>query len=87
MYLLEISRRNNFFIYIFFYLEIIELKCCNMNYNTRNKIDERSQIESLGIIFDNNDDEEDTQSDNITIINEKEMICMQETPNECNNNN
>ena len=72
----------------FFYLEIIELKCCNMNYNTRNKIDERSQIESLGIIFDNNDDDdEDTQSDNITIINEKEMICMQETPNECNNNN
>ena len=57
-----------------------------MNYNTRNKIDERSQIEGLGIIFDNNDDE-DTQSDNITIINEKEMICMKETPNECNNNN
>ena len=64
----------------FFYLEIIELKCCNMNYNTRIKIDERSQIESLGIILgeDDDDDDDDALGDNTSNTKEKEMVCMQE---------
>ena len=40
------------------YLEIIEFKCFNMNFNTRININERGKIESIGI-GDNFDDEED----------------------------
>ena len=74
----------------FFYLEIIELKCCNMNYNTRIKIDERSQIESLGIILgeddDDDDDDDDALGDNTSNTKEKEMVCMQEICKENYNN-
>ena len=73
----------------FFYLEIIELKCCNMNYNTRIKIDERSQSESLGIILgedDDDDDDDDALGDNTSNTKEKEMVCMQEICKENYNN-
>ena len=58
-----------------FYLEIIILKCCNMNFNTKISINERSRKESLCIDI-NNDDEND--EDDIPIessnIKEKEML-------------
>ena len=49
----------------FFYLEIIELKCCNMNFNTRIHINERSDLESHRRSFNYYDDEDD----DIPIIN------------------
>ena len=59
-----------------FYLEFIILKCCNMNFNTRISINERSRSEILDIDI-NNDDEND--GDYITIVDdnnntEKEMV-------------
>ena len=75
------------FIY-FFYLEIFQLKCCNMNYNTRIRISERSNIDSNLII--NNDDDEEDDDDNENNIenndnNNNEMIGSDEKNNEINN--
>ena len=67
------------FTYIF-YLEIIEIKCCNMNFNTRMNINERSKIESLGIDDETDDDNEDdisnVNNNNTNEINnnEKEVV-------------
>ena len=56
-YLKLIGELISLFTY-FVYLEIIELKCCNMNFNTRIHINERSIVESRGSIgFE--DDEDD----------------------------
>ena len=64
------------FIY-FFYLEIFQLKCCNMNYNTRKRISERSIMDS-NLIVNNDDDEEDDDDDDENNIenndNNNEMI-------------
>ena len=57
-----------------FYLEIIILKCCNMHFNTRISINERSISEGLdiGLDKDDEDDEDDiTFGDN---NKEKEMV-------------
>ena len=66
-----------------FYLEIIELKCCNMNFNTRINIDERSKIECLNIKINKNEEIDD---DNISSVDnnnksEKEMIHIKEEDN------
>ena len=59
-----------------FYLEFIELKCCNMNYNTRISINERSKIESLGTIV-KKEEEDDDDIPNVENNNSvKEMICI-----------
>ena len=43
-----------------FYLEIIILKCCNMNFNTRISINERSMSEILDIgLYEDDENEED----------------------------
>ena len=49
------------------YLEIIQLKCCNMNFNTRINIYQRSQIESIGINSDYQSDN-DSMHDNSDIM-------------------
>ena len=49
------------------YLEIIQLKCCNMNFNTRINIYQRSQIESIGI-------NSDYQSDNDSIHDNSDIM-------------
>ena len=54
-----------------FYLEIIILKCCNMNFNTKISINERSRKESLCIDI-NNDDENDEDDIPIEKDNKKE---------------
>jgi hypothetical protein len=46
------------------YLEIIEFKCFNRNFNTRININERSKIESIGIGDEIIDDEDEIQSSN-----------------------
>ena len=59
------------------YLEIIQFKCCNMNFNTRISINHRSKIESLDINFYKDDDSDD--DDTITVKNNntiKEMITI-----------
>ena len=74
------------FIY-FFYLEIFQLKCCNMNYNTRIRISERSNIDS-NLIVNNDDDEEDDDDENNIENNDNnnnEMIGSDERNNEINN--
>ena len=60
----------------FFYLEIIELKCCNMNFNFRIHINERSELESRRSINYYDDGEDD-----IPIINTNNDI------NDNDNNN
>ena len=65
----------------FFYLEIIELKCCNMNFNTRAHINERSLTEALRINTDNDDDDISINNDNninnnTEDNNENEMILI-----------
>ena len=69
-----------------FYLEIIILKCCNMHFNTRIGINERSRSEILDIDI-NNDDEND--GDYITIVDdnnntEKEMVDINCVNNDSN---
>ena len=57
-----------------FYLEIIILKCCNMHFNTRISINERSISEGLDIGLDKDDEDDE---DDITFEDnnkEKEMI-------------
>ena len=68
-----------------FYLEIIILKCCNMNFNTRININERSRNESLGIDLDNDDENDE---DDIPIEDdkkEKEMINLKRENDEEDN--
>ena len=64
----------------FFYLEIIELKCCNMNFNTRAHINERSLTEALRINTDNDDDisinNDNDINNNTEDNNENEMILI-----------
>ena len=67
------------FVYCF-YLEIIELKCCNMNFNTRIRIDERSRSESISIDFNKIDENNDDDTPNVdnNNYNQKEMIYIKE---------
>jgi len=81
----------------FIYLEIIQFYCCEMNFNTRMSINERSKIESLGL-YDNYDDEDDDddndeQNDNNNEIKnnliKKENELVEIKPNNddnCDNN-
>ena len=57
-----------------FYLEIIILKCCNMHFNTRISINERSISEGLdiGLDKDDEDDEDDIKFEDNN--KEKEMV-------------
>ena len=57
-----------------FYLEIIILKCCNMNFNTRISINERSMSEILdiGLYEDDENDEDDIKFEDNN--KEKEMV-------------
>ena len=75
----------------FIYLEIIQLGCCGMNFNTRTSIRQRSKSESLGI---NDGDDEDVDEDDETdqngnnnkkdnlIKKENEMINMEGNDND-----
>ena len=57
-----------------FYLEIIILKCCNMHFNTRISINERSISEGIDIGLDKDDEDDE---DDITFEDnnkEKEMV-------------
>ena len=62
------------------YLEIIELNCLDLSYNSRKKIDERGRIESFalssedGDIILNNFDDEDKDSDKDEDVNKDEGI-------------
>ena len=60
-----------------FYLEIIILKCCNMHFNTRISINERSISEGIDIGLDKDDEDDEDDEDDITFEDnnkEKEMI-------------
>ena len=82
----------------FIYLEIIQFNCCEMNFNTRMSINERSKIESLGLYDnyddDDGDDDDDEQNDNNNEIKnnliKKENEMVEIKPNNddnCDNNN
>ena len=81
----------------FIYLEIIQFNCCEMNFNTRMSINERSKIESLGLYDnyddDDGDDDDDEQNDNNNEIKnnliKKENEMVEIKPNNddnCDNN-
>jgi hypothetical protein len=60
------------------YLEIIELNCFDLSYNSRKKIDERGRIESFALSSEdgdiNNFEEEEKDSDKDDDINKDEGI-------------
>ena len=70
----------------FIYLEIIQFGCCEMNFNTKISIRERSRTESIGINDEDDDEDDDENNDannnnnnkkDYLIKKENEMVTME----------
>ena len=62
----------------FIYLEIIQFGCCDMNFNTRIRIRERSKTESIGINDEDDEEDEDDDENNDTNNNKKDNLIKKE---------
>ena len=76
----------------FIYLEIIQFGCCEMNFNTKISIRERSRTESIGINDEDDDEDDDENNDannnnnnnkkDYLIKKENEMVTMEVNDND-----